>query len=139
MGGPWPFVCVRWSYELNQFSDMRSSAVDQAIGLVTQLVFSRRGQLGGTDAAIRKIARDCRLSPWQVKRFFQPSRRPKDVTVGVWHTLWRGYAAYLESELAKMEEQLHRAQAVGNADLSQCADLAAEVEALKSRLRETLQ
>lgn len=122
-------------YEANQISD---AGVRQASRLVTEMIQARRGHAGGTDAAIRSIARDCRVTPAQVRRYFQPSRRPKDIGLGLWGRLWAGYVRYLETRIASLEQNLLRLRARGDIDPRACEDLAAEAEALIGRIRQHL-
>lgn len=118
-------------YELDQFR----SGVDQATGLVTELVLAKRGQSGGTQQAIRKVAHDCRVSPATVRKYFQPSRRPKDIPLGVWQRLWHGYRCHIERQLAQLETDLARIEALGGAGDSAGQHLVDEAEALVSRIK----
>lgn len=73
-------------YESGQFGD----GVSEAVRLVTELVIAKRGQCGGTQKAIRTVARDCSISA--------------------------AYRRYLVNNLALLEADLRRLDAMGNID-----------------------
>lgn len=122
------------AYQSNQFQ----SGVSEAIRRVTELVLSKRVTSGGTNEAIRTVARDCNISAAQVRRLFQPSRYPKDIGVGLWLRIAGAYRRYLLHEIGKLEAELRRVEAMGNIDPGTVQDLAAETEALVRRIKQHL-
>lgn len=119
-------------------SNSNQYGVITAIGLVTELVLARRGTSGGTNAAIRTVARDCNISPAQVRRLFQPSRRPKQVGYDIWLRICRGYRGYIERELQRLESSRRILDTLDEYDPAARAKLAAEAENLARRIRQHL-
>lgn len=128
--------CVK-KYEWDQLR-CGNTGVEAAIRLTTELVELKRGPAGGTQAAIRSVAGECRLSPAIIRKFVQPSRRPKDVGLAVWDRLWRSYAQYLRREIARLENDIRRIEALGNADRRAAQHLVDEAEALVRRIKSYL-
>lgn len=121
-------------YRTHQFPN----AVSEATRLVTELVIAKRGPSGGTDAAIRTVAKDCQITRAQVRRLFQPSRRPKEVGLGLWLRICTAYRRYLEREIGRLEQDLRRVEALGNIDPRTADALANEAEALIARIKQHL-
>jgi hypothetical protein len=121
-------------------SNQMQYGVVEASRLVTELVLAHRNNqtAGTTNEAIRRVARECSISPAQVRRLYQPSRAPKDVGVGVWHRIYAAYRRYLERQLRGLEQYLRRMDALGDLDPGTAADLATEAENLIRRIKHHL-
>ena len=121
-------------YGRNQFQ----YGVREATRLVTELVNAKRGTSGGTHAAIRTVSVECNITAAQVRRLLQPSRRPKDVGLGIWLRITHAYRRYLLRQIAALEQELRVMEALGNVDPRTAGDLAAEAEALRRRIKKHL-
>lgn len=121
-------------YESSQFKD----GVGEAIRLVTELVIAKRGQCGGTQAAIRTVAKDCSISAADVRRLMHPSRRPKDVRLGLWLRLSAAYRRYLAREISRLEHEVRALESLGNIDPRTAEDLACEAQAVIRRIKQHL-
>ncbi len=89
---------------------------------------------GGQDVAARKAGIDRPT----FKRLTQPSRQPKSIAVDLWQRLISGYAAHLRRELARLEAEIRRVDAMGNG-VRPLEDLLDEVDALADRLRHIIE
>lgn len=122
------------AYRQNQFQ----YDVGEAVSIVSALVLAKRGPSGGTDAAIRTVAQDCKVSKADIRRLFQPSRRPKDVRHGLWLRITSAYRRYIEAELQRLERAKFLLDALDHGDPAARAELAIEAENLARRIRQHL-
>lgn len=72
------------------------------------------------------------------KRLMQTSRRPKHIAVDIWQRLVDAYARHLRRELARLEAEIRRVDALGNG-VRPLEDLLDEVDALADRLRHIIE
>lgn len=89
---------------------------------------------GGHNVAARHAGID-RLT---FKRLTQPSRQPKSIAVDIWQRLVDAYARHLRRELARLEAEIRRVDALGNG-VRPLEDLLDEVDALADRLRHIIE
>lgn len=122
---------------MNHFPNASEDGVEQARLFVTELVraFIMRGKSDNTTEAISSVAHYCRVNRSDVRRFYQPSRGPKAVSVRLWNRLWRGYASYLRRELADIENRL---AALDKMDSAARGDLVVEAQDLIARIKASL-
>lgn len=98
-----------------RFSDGPSS-VERACEITKNLFNAARGNYATDTETVTAIARKAQLSPAAVRRFLQPSRRPKDVSLGVWGKLLAAYRGYLERQLATLQAEIHRLEHLDPSD-----------------------
>lgn len=101
----------------NQFSHRPSgppaaSGVERACDITRSLFNAARGSYQNDAETIQSIAERARLTPAVVRRFLQPSRRPKDVSLGVWQRLVFAYRRLLNQQLQALETEIHRLEAL---------------------------
>lgn len=99
----------------NQFSHRppaSASGVERACDITRSLFNAARGSYQNDAEAVQAIAERARLTPAVVRRFLQPSRRPKDVSLGVWQRLVFAYRRLLNQQLAALQTEIHRLEAV---------------------------
>lgn len=109
------------------------SGVERACQIARQLFNHARGNYDTDQQTVDAVARHARLSPATVRRFIQPSRRPKDVSLGVWGRLLGAYRRYLERELASLEDEIDRLRFLDPDDRA-IQDLLHQAEALVSEI-----
>lgn len=90
------------------FSNDALSGVERATELVQAFFQASRGRHANDDQTVRDIAQRARISPAEVRKFLQPSRRPKDVSFSVWCRLSGAYARYLRQQLHVLEMEIAR-------------------------------
>ncbi len=116
------------------------TAVDRACQIARTLFQHARGHHDTDADTIRSIARHARLTPAAFRRFIQPSRRPKDVSLSVWQRLLGSYRRYLARELAALQDEIDRLEAMDPDDralrdlLDKARALVLEVEAAAGTL-----
>lgn len=86
----------------------RPTGVERACQIAKNFFQHARGHHDTDAATVRTIARRAHLTPAEVRQFLQPSRRPKDVRLGVWQRLVGAYRRYLERELAALQDEIDR-------------------------------
>lgn len=84
------------------------TSVERACDITKNLFNAARGQHATDTETVNAIARQAQLSPAAVRRFLQPSRHPKDVSLGVWGKLVSAYRRYLERQLGALETEIAR-------------------------------
>ncbi len=109
------------------------SGVERACGIAKSLFAAARGDHETDAATINTIARRARLTPATMRKFLQPSRRPKDVSLTVWARLVRAYRRYLDQQLAGLQNEIARVEALSPSD-SSIRDLLDEAKALVARI-----
>lgn len=114
------------------------SSVERACDITRSLFNAARGHHATDSQTVDAIARRAQLSPAAVRRFLQPSRHPKDVTLGVWGRLVAAYRRYLQQELAALETEIARLEACDPDERAMVA-LLDEAEALARKIRASLQ
>lgn len=87
------------------------TSVERACDITKNLFNAARGQHATDTETVHAIARQAQLSPAAVRRFLQPSRRPKDVYVGVSEKLKAAYRRYLERQLSAIKTEIARLEA----------------------------
>lgn len=113
------------------------SGVDRACEIAKSLFQHARGNHDTDAATVRTIARRAHLTPAEVRQLLQPSRRPKDVRLGVWQRLLGSYRAFLARELAALEDEIARLQFLEPDDAA-LQDLLHKAEALAGEVRAAL-
>lgn len=89
-----------------------STGVDRACEIAKSFFNHCRG-FHDTDAdTVRAIARRSHLTVAEIRQLLQPSRRPKDVRLGVWGRLLGAYRRHLERELAALNAEIIRLEAL---------------------------
>lgn len=122
----------------SSYSGKIASGVDEAISFVTILVNARR-ECGGNKAQIfKQVASEAKVGASEIRNLYQPSRRPKIVGHGVWLRIHDRYCAFLRCELAKLETEIARVEALDNLDHGTRADLVGKAEALITRINQSL-
>jgi hypothetical protein len=120
-------------HKANQF-ETPASGVERACEIAKHLVKQARGHHDTDADALREIARHTRLSPAALRRFVQPSRRPKDLPLSVWQRLLGAYRRYLQRELAALEAEIRTLEFLDPDDralracLDKAKDLVARIE-----------
>lgn len=109
------------------------SPVDRACDLTRNLFNAARGNHATDTETVNAIARQAQLSPAAVRKFLQPSRRPKDVTLLVWGRLIAAYRRYLQRQLAELETEIARLEHL-DPDDGAILDLLDEAKALVSKI-----
>ena len=84
------------------------TSVERACEITKSLFNAARGQHATDAETVHTIARRAQLSPAAVRKFLQPSRAPKDVSLGVWSKLLGAYRRYLEHQLAALQAEIAR-------------------------------
>lgn len=82
--------------------------VARACDITRSLFNTARGSYDTDAEAVDAIARSSQLSPASVRKFLQPSRHPKDVSLGVWGRLVAAYRRQLQQQLAALETEIAR-------------------------------
>jgi hypothetical protein len=122
-------------YELNQLSD----EVAAAAALVKELVIARlkRGQCG-IPRAISHVARDARLSAGVVRRLWHPSRRPKDIGIGIVQRLRDAESRFLKAQIVELERRVALVEQSHGADSAAREHLVGEAQALICRIKKSI-
>ena len=114
------------------------TSVERACDITKNLFNAARGNHATDTETVNAIARQAQLSPAAVRRFLQPSRRPKDVSLGVWGKLLAAYRRYLARQLAAIKLEIVRVEALDPDDgaildlLDEAKNLVARIEAAAS-------
>ena len=112
------------------------TSVERACDITKSLFNAARGNHATDTETVNAIARAAQLSPAAVRRFLQPSRHPKDVSLGVWGKLVATYRRYLERQLSALEAEIARLEHLDPDDgaildlLDDAKNLVSKVEAL---------
>lgn len=116
-------------------------AVERAESIVQLMFRAARGNHETDRQTVAAIARQAQLSPSVVRRFLQPSRRPKDVSLTTWQRLVDAYRRLLQRQLDAVKTEICRIEAVqrGGHDVAGAAALMAEAQALVARLEAAVQ
>lgn len=117
--------------------DTPSNGVERACQIAKQLFQHARGQHDTDTECIRTIARQSRLTPATFRRFLQPSRRPKDVSLGIWDRLVAAYRRHLQRELAALEDEISRLRRLDPADAA-AEELLHKAQAICDQIRSAL-
>lgn len=118
----------------DQISDP-ATGVNRACQIAKNFFQAARGNYETDQQTVEAISRQSRLTPAVFRRFIQPSRRPKDVSLTVWQRMLGGYRRYLERELARLQDEIARLEALDPDDravedlLHKARALVVEVEA----------
>lgn len=110
-----------------------ADGVERASEIAKSLFNTARGNYETDQQTVAAIARQAQLTPAAVRRFLQPSRRPKDVSLTVWARLVSAYRRYLEQRLAALQTEIARVDALDTDDRA-LGDLLDEAKALVSRI-----
>lgn len=121
----------------NQFWNGGASGVDVVETITRDFLKQCRGQYETDHDAIKAIARHAHVTPSVMRRFIQPSRRPKSVSLDIFRRIRSAYARYLRGQLAALQAKIDRAEALAPDDRA-LRDLAAQVETLADRIRAAL-
>lgn len=116
------------------FSNDASSGVERATELVQAFFQASRGRHENDDQTVRDIAQRARISPAEVRKFLQPSRRPKDVSLGVWSRLFGAYSRYLRQQLHALEIEIARLDGLDPHDRA-LRDLLDDAEGLVRKIK----
>lgn len=122
----------------NLYSGKTASGVDEAISFVTILVNAKRGYGGNKTQIFKQVAAEAKVGSTEIRKLYQPSRRPKEIGHGVWQRIAARYLAFIRAELAKLETEIARVEALDHLDDSARADLVGKAEALIARLNTSL-
>ena len=95
-----------------EFSNDAPSGVERATELVKAFFQATRGKHENDDQTVRDIAHRARISPAEVRKYLQPSRRPKDVSLSVWSRLAGAYSRYLRQHLGALELEIARIESL---------------------------
>lgn len=117
--------------------DTPPSGVDRACQIARNLFNHARGNHETDADAINAIAHQSRLTPAALRRFLQPSRKPKDVSLGVWGRLVGAYRRYLQRELAELQLEIDRLAHL-DPDDGALLSLLSETESLQRQIRDAL-
>jgi hypothetical protein len=123
-------------HEKYQFSHAGPSAVDRACDVAKQLISSARGQYDNEQQCVEAVARKANLTPAVLRRFLQPSKRPKEVGYSVWTRLLSAYRRQLEKQLHQLEDEIARLDHLEPDDRALVA-LLYDAEALVSKIKAT--
>lgn len=116
------------------------TSVERACEITRNLFNAARGNYATDTETVSAIARKAQLSPAAVRRFLQPSRHPKDVSLGVWSKLLAAYRRYLEHQLAALQAEVSRLEHLDPDDDALCRlvdeakDLARKAEAIAEKV-----
>lgn len=116
------------------FLNDASSGVERATELVTAFFQASRGRHENDDQTVRDIAQRARISPAEVRKFLQPSRRPKDVSLSVWSRLAAAYRRYLQQQLHALEVEIARLEGLDPHDRA-LRDLLDDAEGLVRKIK----
>ena len=116
------------------FSNDATSGVERATELVKAFFQASRGRHENDDQTVRDIAQRARISPAEVRKFLQPSRRPKDVSLSVWSRISAAYGRYLRQQLHALELEITRLEYLDPDDRA-LHDLLDDAEALVRKIR----
>lgn len=114
------------------------TSVERACDITKSLFNAARGNHATDSETVNAIARAAQLSPAAVRRFLQPSRHPKDVSLGVWGKLVSAYRRYLERQLGALQTEIARLEHLDPDDgamvdlLDDAKTLVGKIEALAS-------
>lgn len=109
------------------------TSVERACDITKNLFNAARGNHATDSETVNAIARQAQLSPAAVRRFLQPSRHPKDVSLGVWGKLVATYRRYLERQLAALETEIVRLEHL-DPDDGAMVDLLDQAKALVGKI-----
>lgn len=109
------------------------TSVERACDVTRNLFNAARGNYATDTETVNAIARKAQLSPASVRKFLQPSRRPKDVTLAVWAKLRTAYRRYLEQQLAALQGEIARLEHL-DPDDGAILDLLDDAKALVSKI-----
>lgn len=111
-------------------------AVERAESIVQLMYRAARGSYETDRQTVQAIARQAQLSPGVVRRFLQPSRRPKDVSLTVWTRLVDAYRRLLQRQLDGVRAEISRIEALqrNGHGVDRAAALMAEAQALVARI-----
>ena len=118
-----------------EFSNGATSGVDRATELVKAFFQASRGRHENDDQTVRAIANRANVTPATVRKYLQPSRRPKDVSLGVWTRLVDAYRRFLRQQITALELEVSRLESLGASDrailalLDDAKDLVRNIEA----------
>lgn len=115
-------------------SNDASSGVERATELVKAFFQAARGRHENDDETVRDIAQRARISPAEVRKYLQPSRRPKDVSLGVWSRLAGAYCRYLRQQLGALELEISRIEGLDPHDRA-LRDLLDDAEGLVRKIK----
>lgn len=107
--------------------------VERACEITKSLFNAARGNHATDTETVVAIARKAQLSPAAVRKFLQPSRRPKDVSVGVYSRLRAAYRRSLERQLDALKLEIVRVEAL-DPDDGALLDLLDDAKALVSKI-----
>lgn len=110
--------------------------VEQAAGLIETLI-ERESREHGRLEALLVVSRRCGLPHGLVRSLFQPSRRPKTIPSVFWTKLVDAYLRFCRQQMAELEHDIARVQALGD-DGHRAAALSAQVERLAAALKPLL-
>lgn len=117
-----------------------TTSVERACQITRNLFNAARGQHATDSETVQTIARRAQLSPAAVRRFLQPSRHPKDVSLGVWTKLFGAYRRYLRQRIADLEAEIVRLEHMDPDDgaiqalLDEAKGLVCEIEAAQGAI-----
>lgn len=109
------------------------TGVERACEITRNLFNAARGNHVTDTQTVEAIARRAQLTPSVMRRFLQPSRRPKDVSLGVWTRLLAAYRRYLDGQLAGLRDEIARLEALDPDDAA-ILDLLDEAKALVRKI-----
>lgn len=109
------------------------AGVERACEIARSLIRAARGTHDTDHSAIQAVARHARLSPAVLRRFIQPSRRPKDISLSVWERLVEAYRRHLRQQLAELELEIARLEHLDPADRA-LLDLLDEAKSLVGQI-----
>lgn len=84
------------------------TGVERACEIAKSLINHARGNYETDSQTVDAVARKARITPAVLRRFLQPSRRPKDVSLSIWQRLVAAYRRHLELELAALQDEIDR-------------------------------
>lgn len=97
------------------------------------LVEAEKKTTGRTLDAVQSVARRCRITPSLVRGLIHPSRRPKVIDARWLGRLWAAYLKHLRRQLAELELEIARVEALAPSDRA-ARDLLDAAQALVRRL-----
>lgn len=102
----------------HQIVNPTPTGVERACHIARNLFNHARGNYETDAATVDAVARQSRLTPAVLRRFLQPSRRPKDVSLGVWSRLVGAYRRHLARELMALQDEIDRLDALEPDDVA---------------------